>query len=72
MITHDVTHKDNSRSMQIRTPCGFEITLMRNVEGELKQACYYNGFPVCLMNSHYKLSREGANIYADAMKVIMS
>lgn len=70
MKQHDITHNDGSRSIQMRTPCGFEITLMRTVERSLKIACYFEHQPVCLMNSHYRLSEHGAVALQETIKEI--
>lgn len=69
---HDITHKDGSRSIQVHTPCGFEIVLMRTVEGNLRQSVYFNGSPINLANSHYRLSKDGALLYADKIKEIFN
>jgi hypothetical protein len=67
MKLNDLTHKDGSRSVHIKTICGFEILIMRTDTGDLKQACYFNGSPVSLFNSHYRLSRAGAKEYAQTL-----
>lgn len=68
MMLHDLTHEDGSRTIQIRTGCGYEITLMRSVERVLRQTCYFDGIPVSFMNARYVLSEIGACEYADAIK----
>ena len=72
MKVHDLSHSDGSRSIQIRTYCGFEITLMRTVEGLLKQACYFNHQPVSFINTQYRLSKAGAYEYSETIKEIFS
>lgn len=71
MKLNDIAHKDGSRSIMIKTECGFEMVLMRTVDGDIKQACYFNGAPVSLFNTHYRLSLAGANEYAENLKEII-
>lgn len=67
MKIHDLNHKDGSRSIQLKTKCGYEIVLMRTVDNDIKQACFFDHSPVCLFNSHYRLSLAGAKEYAEAL-----
>ena len=72
MKAHDAPHVDGSRSIQIRTACGFEITLMRTIEGRLKLLSYFNNTPYSLTNTQMGLSKEGALELAATIEEIYS
>ena len=72
MKIHDTQHENGSRSILIRTTCGYEILVMRTLDKTLKIGCFFNNNPISLCNTHYAMSQEGALEFADAIKDIFN
>ncbi len=72
MIIHDLTHTDGSRSVLMRTPCGYDLVVMRTPEGQMKLRAEFERQPANIVNTNRGLSGEGAVELADVIKEIFT